>query len=155
MKENTYDVPAYKFFIVKIVDGKREHSKNEYTYLLQNNPNQCFLIPFEDVDGLTIHEVKGLLHTSDTSLFGCTAYKNEYGMFQSSAEIAIYVDFKDVNIKEDDTIDKAFEWQIEKIYMEENEQTKRMLRCYFERYQDKSYEKTRQRILSLMMKNKK
>ena len=155
MKENTYDVPAYKFFIVKINDGKRKHSANEYTYLLQNNPNCILRIPFEDVDGLTIHKVKGLLHTSDTSLFDCIAYKNEYGMFQSSAAIAIYVDFKDVNIKEDDTIDKVFERQMEKNYTGADDTANRMMRCYFERYQDKSYEKTRQRILSLMMKNKK
>ena len=74
MKENTYDVPAYKFFIVKIHDGKREHSVNEYTYSLQNNPNCILRIPFEDVDGLTIHEVKGLLDTSDIALLGCIAY---------------------------------------------------------------------------------
>ena len=155
MKENTYDVPAYKFFIVKIHDGKREHSVNEYTYSLQNNPNCILRIPFEDVDGLTIHEVKGLLDTSDIALLGCIAYAVGTIVFQCSLTNVFYVDFKDVNIKEDDTIDKVFERLMEKNYTGADDTANRMMRCYFERYQSKSYEKTRQRILSLMMKNKK
>ena len=150
MKENTYDVPAYKFFIVKINDGKREHSVNEYTYLLQNNPKPCLPIPFEDVDGLTINEVKEFIHINDTVLLGCISYKDEYGILRSNRATAIFVDFKDDNMKDEDTIDKVFEWQIEKYYMEVDDTAKRMFRCYFERYQDKSYEKTRQRILSFI-----
>lgn len=42
-----------------------------------------------------------------------------------------------------------------KNYMQVDDTSKRTMRCYFERYQDKSYEKTRQRISSLMMQNKK
>lgn len=44
---------------------------------------------------------------------------------------------------------------MEKNYMQVDDTSKRTMRCYFERYQDKSYEKTRQRISSLMMQNKK
>lgn len=83
MKENTYDVPAYKFFIIKINDGKKEHSPVEYTHILYNNPNKSLRIPFEDIDGLTIQEVKDLLHISDIVLLGCNAYEDN-GVFQHS-----------------------------------------------------------------------
>ncbi len=154
MKENTYDVPAYKFFIIKINDGKKEHSPDEYTHILYNNPNRSLRIPFEDIDGLTIQEVKDLLHISDIVLLGCNAYE-DHGAFQHSVLNIFYVDFKDDNLKEDDTIDKIFECLMEKNYMQVDDTSKRTMRCYFERYQDKSYEKTRQRISSLMMQNKK
>ena len=155
MKENTYDVPAYKFFIVKINDGKKEHSPDEYTHILYNNPNRIIRIPFEDVDGLTIQEVKDLLHRSDIVLLSCISYEGEPGILQHSVLNIFYVDFKDDNLKEDDTIDKVFEYLMEKNYMQVDDTSKRTMRCYFERYQDKSYEKTRQRISSLMMQNKK
>lgn len=154
MKENTYDVPAYKFFIIKINDGKKEHSPDEYTHILYNNPNRSLRIPFEDIDGLTIQEVKDLLHISDIVLLGCNAYE-DHGVFQHSVLNIFYVDFKDDNLKEDDTIDKIFECLMKKNYMQVDDTSKRTMRCYFERYQDKSYEKTRQRISSLMMQNKK
>lgn len=32
MKENTFDVPAYKFFVLKIADGIQEHNYNHYHY---------------------------------------------------------------------------------------------------------------------------
>ena len=32
MKENTFDVPAYKFFVLKIADGIQEHNYNHYPY---------------------------------------------------------------------------------------------------------------------------
>lgn len=155
MKENTYDVPAYKFFIVKINDGKKEHSPDEYTHILYNNPNRIIRIPFEDVDGLTIQEVKDLLHRSDIVLLSCISYEGEPGILQHSVLNIFYVDFKDDNLKEDDTIDKVFERLMEKNYMQVDDTAKRVMQCYFERYQDKSYEKTKQRIMSLVMQNKK
>ena len=155
MKENTYDVPAYKFFIVKINDGKKEHSPDEYTHILYNNPNRSLRIPFEDIDGLTIQEVKDLLHRSDIVLLSCISYEGESGILQHSVLNIFYVDFKDDNLKEDDTIDKVFECLMEKNYMQVDDTAKRVMQCYFERYQDKSYEKTKQRIMSLVMQNKK
>ena len=37
MRENTFDVPAYKFFAWKINDGRKSHTYDEYELLISNN----------------------------------------------------------------------------------------------------------------------
>lgn len=62
MRDNTYDIPAYKFALVKFdFDILREckdcNAVKKYIY---NNPNLCYFIPFENFDGLTVEELKSL-----------------------------------------------------------------------------------------------
>ena len=36
MKENTFDIPAYKFFVMKINDGRAAHSLVSYNDYIKN-----------------------------------------------------------------------------------------------------------------------
>ena len=51
MRENTFDVPAYKVFAWKINDGKKYHSYDEYNYSISNTNNRIIFFPFENIDG--------------------------------------------------------------------------------------------------------
>lgn len=56
MKENTFDVPAYKFFAWKINDRLESHTYDEYKFSISNNKSMI-IIPFENIDGLKVQEV--------------------------------------------------------------------------------------------------
>ena len=60
-----------------------------------------------------------------------------------------YPNYLDKN--RESTIDKLLEEYMEKRYILQDEDTKRLYRCFFERYQDGSYLKTKERIKKLEM----
>ena len=53
----------------------------------------------------------------------------------------------------EETIDKLLEELMERYYMQVDDISKRMYRCFFERYQDGSYEKTKERVKRLEMQS--
>ncbi len=78
MRENTFDVPAYKFFAWKINDGRKSHTYDEYELLISNNKSMI-AIPFENIDGLKVEEIQSLLSTSDIVISGSSYYSFNYG----------------------------------------------------------------------------
>ena len=73
MKENTFDVPAYKFFVLKTNDNRRTHNIDYYNSLISMStptPSDITLIPFENVDGLEIAEIRDLIGTNEVFVFG-------------------------------------------------------------------------------------
>ena len=70
MKENTFDVPAYKFFAMKINDGRVSHTIDDYKFLIDNGfSNNIMLIPFENIDGLEVQLVhKVFIYSNKSSL---------------------------------------------------------------------------------------
>lgn len=164
MRENTFDVPAYKFFTVKINDGRSFHTFTDYKTVLNKNnikKNDILLIPFESIDGLKVEEVRELLGTKELFLLGTTYYKaaNFIERSEKISQPATVCNFKGVYFEDTflnenckKTIDKLYEEHMEEAYLTSNENTKRMYRCFFERYQDGSYEKTKERIKRLEMR---
>ena len=154
MKENTFDVPAYKFFVLKINDGLSSHNVSYYNfYLSKTNPRDINLIPFENVDGLEISEIRDLIGTNEVFVFGSLYYErwnNSNNHIDNIANIKpIYLSKEYLDNRKDKTIDKVCEEYMEDHYVDSSDSTRRMYRCFFERYQDKNYEKTLDRVRKL------
>ena len=159
MRENTFDVPAYKFFVMKINDGRISHTIDDYKFLIDNGfSNNIMLIPFENIDGLEVQLVRGLLKTKDLFLLGTMYYKpinfiKNYDEINQPVNIcdirAVYFDKSDLDKNCQKTVDKLWEEHMEEKYSSSDDYTKKMYRCFFERYQDGSYEKTKERIKRL------
>ncbi len=159
MKENTFDVPAYKFFVFKTNDSLRTHSIFYYNSLISAStsiPRDVTLIPFENVDGLEISEIRDLIGTDEVFVFGSLYYErwsNGNRYIDNIANIKpIYLSKEYLDNRKDKTIDKVCEEYMEEHYVDSNDSTRRMYRCFFERYQDKNYEKTLDRVRKLMRK---
>ena len=159
MRENTFDIPAYKFFAMKINDGRVSHTIDDYKFLIDNGfSNNIMLIPFENIDGLEVQLVRGLLKTKDLFLLGTMYYKpinfiKNYDEINQPVNIcdirAVYFDKMDLDKNCQKTVDKLWEEYMEENYISSDDYTKRMYRCFFERYQDGSYEETKKRIKRL------
>ena len=157
MRDNTFDVPAYKFFAWKINDGQKYHTYDDYNYSISNTNNRIIFFPFENIDGLKIQEVQSLLSTSEIVIAGSLYCHFNYGEGRDSYNFDkanwFYFDPNYLKEHRDETIDKLLEECMERDYMSKDEYTKRMYRCFFERYQDGSYEKTKERIKKIEMKS--
>lgn len=157
MKENTFDVPAYKFFVLKIADGIREHNYNHYHSFTSTGTHYSpvTFIPFENVDGLEVDELRRLIGTNEVFILGATYCELNSTMgpiskFGNTIEIYFGKDFLDH--KKNMTIDAICAEAMEEKYVTRNDREKRMYRCFFERYQDKSYKKTKERIRKIEMR---
>lgn len=150
MKENTFDIPAYKFFVMKINDGRAAHSLVSYNDYIKDLDkfSDLIKIPFENIDGLTIAEVRDLLNQTDLLLACATTYQIDKDWQRFDIIKTIYIDLDYDDIKKE-TIDKAIEKWMMLFYNENDEITRKVYRCFFERYQDGSYEKTKERIKKL------
>ena len=157
MRENTFDVPAYKFFAWKINDGLKYHSYDDYKFSISNINNSIIIIPFENIDGLKVQEAQSLLSTSEIVIGGSLYCHIDYGKGRDSYKLDnanwFYFDPDYLNEHREETIDKLLEQFMERDYMSKDEYTKRMYRCFFERYQDGSYEKTKERVKRLEMQS--
>lgn len=157
MRENTFDVPAYKFFAWKINDGLKYHTYDEYKFSISKTNNSIIIIPFENIDGLNVQEARTLLSTSEIVVSGGLYYSLNYGEGRVSQKLDnsnwFYFAPDYLNEHREETIDKLLEQFMERDYMSKDEYTKRMYRCFFERYQDGSYEKTKERVKRLEMQS--
>ena len=149
MKENTFDVPAYKFLVLKIDDGKKSHTYNEYREYLQSYINYKIYIPFENIDGLEVKEVRDLLNTREIMIVTAINYNNNIGIVN-----LYYLPEEFLDDKEMERIDKIIEENMSEDYINYDDFHKKMARCFFERYQDRSYKKTKKRIRKLERKEK-
>ena len=148
MKENTFDVPAYHFYILKKTTIKKEKEVRPQVFYVDKQVKKT-LIPFENVDGLLVNEVKQILGVK-TIIIACTVNNGSDEVIISEYHIFNDEVMLDKNSKK--TIDKLCEEYMEEKYINSDENTKRMYRCFFERYQDGSYEKTKERIKKLEMR---
>ncbi len=161
MKENTFDVPAYKFFAWKINDRLKYHSYDDYKFSISKTNNSIIIIPFENIDGLKVQEVQTLLSTSEIVVSASSYYSFNYDKgnvshnLDNSNWFYFAPDYLNEHINEhrEENIDKLLEEFMERDYMSKDEYTKRMYRCFFERYQDGSYEKTKERVKRLEMQS--
>lgn len=158
MKKKTYDVPAYKVGLI-LIEGEEniEHSIYDYEWAIDKGKE--IIVPFEDVDGLSVREVQEWLHIEEI-------YLQFYYQFQSQnlkinqiskhAATAYKTWFFIGNIQEEDLdtpIDQVIENTMEKLYDTMDDEAKTYIHCFFERYQDKSYDITKERIKRLENNN--
>ncbi len=152
MKENTFDVPAYKFLVVKIGDGKKSHTYDEYQEYIRTY-NVCIYFPFENIDGLEVEEVRHLLGTKEIMIVAATSYNNDnYDDINIDINTVYYLPENFLNDKNMERIDKVIEENMSENYMSYPDFQKKIVRCFFERYLDGSYRKTKKRIRKLERK---
>ena len=76
-------------------------------------------------------------------------YKNNIGIVN-----LYYIPEEFLDDKEMERIDKIIEENMSEDYINYDDFHKKMARCFFERYQDRSYKKTKKRIRKLERKEK-
>ncbi len=147
MKENTFDIPSVKFCIIS-----KYSSKNDFIAMYEHclGYGDISLIPFETVDGLMIEDVLKILKTNDFAIVAVANLEALIGKQRRVGSLLCEVfdkDFLKPLMKE--RIDKVVEKRFEEKYDQSLEKEKRMYQSFFERYQDGSYEKTKERIKRL------
>lgn len=151
MKNNTYIIPAIKFYIaIPLNKGDEFSSLDNVKQKLSNN--ECQLIPFDQVDGLTIEEIITLDGFSK-GFAVCAINKMEakaktYTNITSNVLNILFFP-KKLDCATNKTIDKVVEEEFELKYNEADPQTRRIYNSFFETYQDNSYEDTKERIKKL------
>lgn len=148
--ENTFDIPAVKFCIIS-----KHSSKNDFIAMCEHylGYGDMVLIPFETVDGLMIEEALKALKTKDFVLVAIADLEALVGNQRKVSSLLYEVfedDFLEPLMKE--RIDKVIEKRFEEKYGQALENEKRIYHSFFERYQDGSYEKTKERVKRLEMR---
>lgn len=137
MKPNTYDVPAYRFALVKFKNDMLRYTTDikEICNALRMNSNDFFLIPFEQVDGLTGNEVKDLLNQNySTVMLICYNYCSNENESPKQLYINIILTVGPILLDDAKPIDKQFEEVMIANYDKSLNYSK-AIRCFLERYQ--------------------
>ena len=157
MKQETYDIPAYKFALI-IPRGSIYATDERYGKELKNyaKDGEIVTAPWENFDGLTVGEVLNSLNQKGFAFICYTIWKDKNGIPTShnvSAPLfSIFTpDFAQTVINE--PLDKLLENHLETIYPNANDIVKKICRCFFERYQDKDYQETVGRVKKIINKN--
>lgn len=149
MKHPSYNIPAYKFAIVQINDygQPKSHSLTEYEQHIKQG--DVALIPFENVDGLTLEEVRELLRNEETFITCYYDYESYCGpLLCKHRQIvsSVFIDHATMKYNKNLTIDEVVEAIYEQSYKTLEPKALKACHCFFERYQDESYEMTKNRI---------
>ncbi len=157
--KDSYDIPAYKFGIIKLNNDVAlkllERANNNIPMIFDvinqvGQFNEVSLIPFDDVDGLTIKEVQEALKIRGPIIMSCYNHINFINPQKDYSQANLLNSFvlsKDVvEANQNTSIDQAMEQMLESGYSNYPEEAKRMCRCFFERYQDKTHQDTVDRI---------
>lgn len=164
--ENSFDIPAYNFGILKFNDAyKRLLKKNgndgdfiqgcikEATESYGSYGSYIDIIPFEYIDGLTLEEVKTFLNLDGPIVLSCYAYCKSFNSAGVQNKFSLLHNFifleNKVNENLSEQIDKMMEELCEEHYANSSTKLKRVLRCFLERYQDNSHQDTFMRIKKL------
>lgn len=149
MKNNTFDIPTYRFYIVRHEDSAYNITGIS-SYKNSIESGRYSIIPYEEVSGLTFKDLK------DIGLKG-------------EVFIACFCDFNSINKKryripifyaphevcrelDDEVIDDIVIESLEQKYNAASDYEKRIYNCFFERHQDLSHEHTVERINKIKSK---
>lgn len=159
MKEKeTFDIPAYKFGVLKLEENYNEllefsgnSSEMLFHILTKSIKNgEIMIIPFNNVDGLTTGEVKDVLNLKGPLVMGCYSECTIYSQGTKTKSMYILHTFalakEEVETNMDKPFDQMIEGLLEDIYPNAKENVKRIIRCFFERYQDITHQDTVERI---------
>lgn len=172
MKKKTYDIPAYKVGIIKITNGiEAKYSVDDY--IDAEKDGNVMIIPFEDVDGLEVQEVQQLIKTEELMVqfyYGYTAWRinnststtyetyknvrnNQTGLSSGRFTLFLYIDEETLEKNKTTPVDQVVEHLLEDFYTDLTDAEKKCACCFFERYQDKDYKVTNQRVKKLIENN--
>ena len=106
MKDNSYDVPAMKFYIVLPSSYSRESYDGQ---LVDETINENQVIPFENVDGLSVKEILEIFQISSFNLISAVGYHDQRNRKQLQILFGLNLRNKDVKERINMRIDKVFE----------------------------------------------
>lgn len=138
MRNNTYDIPAYKFALVKFdYDILGEYKDwNTFRNYMNNNPTLYHFIPFENFDGLTVEELKKLFCQDHNNFYfvcyNSLSYIGMHGMEAKSNAIFSLLLWKLDNMES--RIDEIIKNYMINNYKTCNAEEQRVFRCFLERY---------------------
>lgn len=156
--KEAFNIPAYKYGLIKL----KEHY-NEMLSLNANNAEsiqrilkrvvgdgEISIIPFADVDGLTIDEIQKTLNVRGPLVMACYSECNIYSTGADTRTMYLLHTFtiagEVIEEYKDNPYDQVIEKILEDLYPNAEKNVKRMIRCFFERYQDKTHQNTVERI---------
>lgn len=146
MKDNTFNVPAYNFSIIIMNQPAIQKEVNECEYNRAMKQDAVSIIPFDNVDGLTVEETLKTLQRDDFAVC-CTAnWKTQTGINQVTLLDTLIFPSSVLRKSLTVSIDQLVENNYERRYMEAKESTRRIYRCFFERYQDNNHQETKERV---------
>lgn len=152
MKNNTYDIPAYKYGLA--IPNEEIEYKNENVYQREYKArvygNKAFIVPFEHFDGLTVEQTLNLTRRKGIYFICYSEYDNsstgqkdvflhwEFLFLPSYAEKFKYR-----------RLDKIIEFELSKVICNETSSviSRRVARCFLERYMYDSYEEVEAKLL--------
>lgn len=132
---------------------KMENRPDDYRRAME--ANEASLIPFDNVDGLTVEETLRTLQTKDFAICCTVNWKAQTGPNQVQILDTLVFPASTLINEKNVSIDQLVENEYEYRYMEVPESTRRIYRCFFERYQDNSYQETKERVKKLTSPNTK
>ena len=157
MRQDSFDIPAYRFYIV-IPEFKYFHGVERYEDSI--NRNQCSYIPYEEIEGLTFGDYGDITHRYEIfigcfcelnstknrvyrlPIFYCHPYYEEKTVERCESKLD-YPELKDR------LIDEVVTEHLEEQYAKASDYEKRIYRCFFERHQDFSHNDTKERVKRL------
>lgn len=127
MRDNSYDVPAIKFYVANSYNLEKIDSK------------QVSLIPFDNVEGLSFSEIKQIpliAIENEIYLLCCIEYNDiDNHMYSRFVIVAFGIELKEQNEAYfNETIEHIFSHFIIKKYDELNDFAKKAANCFLERY---------------------
>lgn len=138
MRDNTYDIPAYKFALVKFeydILGECKDRNTVKNYVV-NNPSLCYCIPFENFDGSTVEELKPVFcQRHNNFYFVCYnsfSYTTRMGGMVNQYNILFSLLLLDLGMEE--RIDEVIKNYMINNYKICNAEAQRVFRCFLERY---------------------
>lgn len=137
MRDNTYDIPAYKFALVKFNYDILGECKdwNTVTNYVFNNPSLCSFIPFENFDGLTVEELKPLFCQGHNNFyFGCYTSLSYPRGRDTVNQHSILFSLLLLNLGMEERIDEVIKNHMINNYKTCNAEEQRVFRCFLERY---------------------
>lgn len=156
--KETFDIPGYKFGLLIVDDYSSfmlESNGNEYQEI-RDMLNRTFtssdvkIVSFDYVDGLTMEEVKKTLGIKGPLIMICYTNYEIFGRGLREKKMNVLHSFvlskEEIASKLEQPVDFVIEKKLEDFYQTSPDDVKRMIRCFFERYQDKSHKDTVERI---------
>jgi len=139
MLPNTFDVPAYKFALVKFDGDILSKCNNNYEFLSKfiiDNPSLCHFISFENFDGLTVEELIKLFCQEHSNFYfiGYTSLSYDIGNGNKATCNNILLNLALLDLGNDVRIDEFIKNYMIGNYKAYNEQVQRIFRCFLERY---------------------
>jgi len=158
MKDYTFDIPAYKFALLKFNDDflANAHNVDECVDYLLLDINRATFLPFEKFDGLTFDELKSLFNQKHYNfLMVCYNYFEYVDIFGEKGRNwslfhPVFIDGGHINVIGSKRIDEFIRDFMLENYEKVNTTARRVFTCFLERY---CFEDKKETLMRLRLKN--